>query len=301
MKKFIDVRGLVDHIEKEHVTNWIDRLSFLHIFLIWVTLVSAFGVSYHFFSSDVSYLYNVPKLGLAKNLKDTVYFSFVTATTTGFGDIIPFGAFKLVSIFEVISGLLLLAIVTSKLVSIKQDVILGEIYELSLNEKLNRLRSSLLLFRQNLDRVITKIEDRTVIKRELVGIYINLSSLEDTLTEILALIVRTGQGSRFIKSMDSTSAELLFNSIISSFEKIQELIESAANHGIGWKSELNISLIKVCIQLNEELFAKLKTSTRMLKEKIADISSRNIVVLSAIKKELIQSEPPKEQTTLVKS
>jgi len=69
------------------------------------------------------------------------------------------GFFKLISIFEVVFGLLLLAFVTSKLVSIKQDVILNEIYDISFNERLSMVRSSLLLFRQSLSRMMEKIEE----------------------------------------------------------------------------------------------------------------------------------------------
>ncbi len=87
---------------------------------------------------------------MINNLPDSIYFSFVTATTTGFGDFLPQGWFKLIVIAEVICGLLLLALVTSKLVSIKQDILLKEIYDMSFYERINRLRSGLLLFRQNL-------------------------------------------------------------------------------------------------------------------------------------------------------
>ncbi|MBI2523367.1 two pore domain potassium channel family protein, partial [Candidatus Woesearchaeota archaeon] len=122
---------------------------------------------YHFLDSSENRLLYVLKNNAVDDLTDSIYFSFVTATTTGFGDIIPFGYFKIVAVMEVIFGLLLLSVVTYKLVSLKQDIISSEIYEISLNERISRLRSSLSLFRQNLDALISKVDDGTIKKRSI--------------------------------------------------------------------------------------------------------------------------------------
>src|SRR3989338_6930496 len=146
MKDFVHVEEIGREREPSDgkFVNWIDKLKFIHILILWVFIIMSFGMAYYFLANVNSFLYyNLDQSPITRVI-DAVYFSFVAATTTGFGDIIPMGVFKIVSIIEVIFGLLLLALVTSKLVSIKQDMILDEIYESSLNEKINRLRSSLL-------------------------------------------------------------------------------------------------------------------------------------------------------------
>src|SRR3989338_10426959 len=202
-KNFIPINEVFYSLEKSKFNTWIDKLTFLHILLMWVSSVFIFGLAYFFFSSTHSFLlYSHEQIPVNK-LTDMIYFSFVTATSTGFGDIIPRGWFKIMAVSEVVFGLVLLAFVTSKLVSLKQDVILEEIYDISFKERINRLRSALLLFRQHLSGVIEKVENSTISKREVADTYIFISPLEDTLHEIINLIGK--EENHFTKGMDATS------------------------------------------------------------------------------------------------
>ena len=58
---------------------------------------------------------------------------------------------------EAVSGLILFGILISKLVSSKQEIILEEVYDMSYEEKMNRLRSGLYLFRSDANKVIDKV------------------------------------------------------------------------------------------------------------------------------------------------
>src|SRR3989344_3551522 len=117
MKKFMQLEEMFDRIKSDKLNTWFDRLTFGHIFIIWACIITVFGILYHFFSGSASNLFYTRTGGPVSSMLDSIYFSFITATTTGFGDIIPHGFFKVIAIFEAISGLLLLAFVTSKLVS----------------------------------------------------------------------------------------------------------------------------------------------------------------------------------------
>ena len=279
MTKFIDIQDLLSHIRKEKFTNWIDKVSFIHILLLWVVVVFSFGVIYLYFQNSTTYLnYNIKQTPVT-DLKDAIYFSFVTATTTGFGDIVPIGSFKVVAIFEVVFGLLLLAVVTSKLVSIKQDIIIGELYDLTLNEKINSIRSSLLLFRQNIERIITKIEDEIIHKREVKSLHVVISSFEDSLTEILNLLEKS-KNSQFIKKLDPVNTQLIFNSILTSFEKFNEFMNIAKVKDIAWMDDLNKNLIEQCIHLTDKLFNELNSSKSLMKEIVADLNSRKTTVIT---------------------
>ncbi|MBU0615153.1 MAG: potassium channel family protein [Nanoarchaeota archaeon] len=242
MKKYISINSIVGRIKKRVL--WFDKLSFLHIFLIWAVVVILFGVVYYLAGSPNNYLSQkaVGELGVL----DTVYFSFITATTTGFGDIIPFGGFRILALVEVVCGLLLLAIVTSKLVSIKQNMILDEIYDISLSERVNRIRSTLLLFRQNLTGIVHNVEEGTIKKREVSDIYVYLSTLEDALHQVSALLQKK---SSFSKGVDPVNSELTIISINQSFEKLSELINMLESHKIEWKREVTLKITRSCIDL----------------------------------------------------
>ncbi len=289
MKKYVPINDVIKEIRKSSLRIWTDKVSYFHILLIWVVVIVLFGYIYFYLQNGNSFLFYNIKGTTINNIRDAVYFSFVAATTTGFGDILPNGWFKLIAIVEVVFGLMLLAIVTSKLVSIKQDVILGELYELSFDERINRLRSSLLLFRQNLERMINKIEGKIISKRELNNLCIYLSSMEDTLNEVLALIRRPSTN-HFIKNIDPVDTELIFNSILSSFNKLYELLTIMEEHKIEWRTGLTVSCIGKCIEVTEELFRKLDDLKNLMKPTVTEFNLRKSEIIEKINKVVSRKE-----------
>ena len=282
MKEFVDVGKIFEYVKKKKFSSWIDKLTFYHILFIWIIITILVGLAYYFLTDNNSYLLHVSEGKAVDNVMDAIYFSFIGSTTTGYGDIIPHGAFKFIYPFEVILALMLVAIVASKLVSVKQGIILSEIYDLSFYEKINELRSSLLLFRQNLSRVITKIEDGSIRKREISDVYMYLSPFEDILNEILVLTEKSDTNG-FTKRIDPTNTELLLNSSLSSFEKINELVLTLNINKIDWRREVTLMFINKCIELNEELFSKTSAS-KIIPEKImSELNSRKKGIIAAIK------------------
>ncbi|MBS3176856.1 two pore domain potassium channel family protein [Candidatus Woesearchaeota archaeon] len=271
---------------------WFDSLTFPNIFLLWTSIIVVFGLAYYFFTGAHSFLYSNPEGEIVTDIWNNIYFSFVTATTTGFGDLIPFGYFKAISIIEVIFGLLLLAIVTSKLVSIKQNIILTEIYDISFNEQIRRLRSSLFVFKQNLNKIINKIEDGAINKREISELYVYLSPLEDILHEIITLLEKPGkyQNSRFTKVVDPLNTELIFNSVIHSFEKLHELVLLMNEKQFSWKMGSTIQVITRCIDLNKTLFEQLRASKSLKGRIVHDLATQNEQLVNGIKKNVETSE-----------
>ncbi len=283
MEKATEIRRFLKEIKKPAIARWIDGITFPNIMIVWIIIIIFFGIAYFFFENNSSFLLNVMEGTKTSNLRDAIYFSFVAATTTGFGDIVPFGYFKVIAVFEVVFGLLLLAIVTSKLISIKQDIILSELYEISSKERINRIRSSLLLFRQGVEKMITKIEGNSIQKREIANLYSHISSLEETLSEILNLIANTRK-SHFIRRMDSINAELVFNSINTSLEKLRELLDLLEQKKVYWKSEINLLVLKKCIMVNENLFNQIASSGILPMEKVKEIVEQKNQTLEKINK-----------------
>ena len=76
-------------------------------------------------------------------LLTALYFSFVTATSVGFGDIVPLGAARAVAIAEAVIGLLMFGAVVSKLVSRRQEQIVREIHRIAFEDRLGRVQANL--------------------------------------------------------------------------------------------------------------------------------------------------------------
>ncbi|MBN2880661.1 two pore domain potassium channel family protein [Candidatus Woesearchaeota archaeon] len=273
MKKYIPVGDWVKEVRSKRITQWIDKISFVHILMLWIMIILSFGLLYHFAIDNSNHL-AYQDGNITRSPTDSIYFSFVTATTTGFGDILPIGLFKVIAIVEVIVGMLLLALVTSKLVSIKQDVILNEIYELSFNEKINNLRSSLILFKQNIDHVAMKVEDGTIKKRELNQLHIlYFSSFEHILHEIDYFIGKTGTN-HFVKRIDPVRIELILGSIITAFEKLDELFGLLDSKGLEWRRDITINLLNSCIDLADSIFGNVSKSQQLSVQKFNELNSR---------------------------
>src|SRR5262249_36633282 len=83
-------------------------------------------------------------------LLSALYFSAVTATSVGYGDIVPTGAARVLAILESIAGLILFGCVVSKFVSRRQEALIGEIHPIAFEERLGRVRTNLLLVRAEL-------------------------------------------------------------------------------------------------------------------------------------------------------
>ena len=285
MKEFISLNQLFERVKNRKIFTWIDKLNFLHILVIWILIIIIFGIFYYLFNNNGSYLSYTQNGNSVNSIINSIYFSFIAAMTTGFGDILPVGYFKILAIFEVIFGLLLLALVTSKLVSIKQDMILNEIYELSLNERVNRLRSSLLLFRQNLGKIIARIEEGYVRKREISDLYVYVSSLEDTLHEIDNIMQRQDKN-HFTKKIDAISTEIIFNSVLSSFEKLNELLTTLNQHKLEWKREIITDLVNRCMSLNERVFVSVVSSKNLREKTLNDLRDSKNKITELIKTSL---------------
>lgn len=255
MKKYIPIDALTPFIEKRKIEVFLDKVNFKTLFIFWILLILLMGFGYHFWSTETSYL-AYSKNNLQPSLADSIYFSFITATSTGFGDVVPNGFFKVMSIFEVIISLTLFAVVTSKLIGLKQETILSEIYEISFSEKLNRIRSSLYLFRIDLNKVMFKVEEEKLKKREVSELWTFFSHFENTISEI-SVLVGTQKDRDFIKRIDTVDLELLLNGINSSLERIKDTIITLNESKYEWKRDVTLSIIQKSLEKTAKLFSNI--------------------------------------------
>jgi Ion channel len=91
-----------------------------------------------------------------------LYFSAVTATSVGYGDIVPIGVARVIAIAESLAGLLLFGCVISKFVSRRQEQLIGEIHRIAFEDRLGRVRTNLLLVRTELQATAGLCEGREI-------------------------------------------------------------------------------------------------------------------------------------------
>jgi potassium channel LctB len=134
-----------------------ERRSTIDLFWLWLGTVGSCAVVYWLLT-----LWGVASLregdqpvpADAAGLLTSVYFSFVTATSVGFGDVVPAGAARAVAIIEAIVGLLVFGAVVSKLVSRRQEEVIREIHRIAFAERLERVQTDLHLVLAELQNVV---------------------------------------------------------------------------------------------------------------------------------------------------
>ena len=206
----------------------IEAVNFKQLFLFWMCTIVAFGFLYYFLlffpGHGINYHGEQVKTGL-DGLVTAEYYSFITSTTVGYGDVTPQGFSRLLAVLEAMAGLIIFGVVISKLVSAKQELILDEVYALSFEERLNRIRSSLFLFKKDANRIM----DRTAngfSKKDTKELWIVLSALESTIADALKITSRElpAEQQRYLRSVDDFHIELITNSINASLTKLIELL-----------------------------------------------------------------------------
>jgi hypothetical protein len=120
------------------------------LFRLWIAIVAIGGVV--FWALDWFPAHGLRTNGAAVppgvgGFVSALYFSAVTATSVGYGDIVPIGLARVVAIGESVAGLVIFGCVISKFVSRRQEQLIGEIHRIAFEDRLGRVRANLHLVR----------------------------------------------------------------------------------------------------------------------------------------------------------
>ena len=130
----------------DSILGIIDKLSTLQLFLLWIGTVVMCGFGY--WTTGLIGVRGLSEGGvlIATNLAglgSALYFSFVTATSLGYGDIVPVGIARVLAVIESVAALLIFGAVVAKFVSHRQDELVREIHRVTFDERLDRVQSNL--------------------------------------------------------------------------------------------------------------------------------------------------------------
>ena len=100
-----------------------------------------------------------PIRGTLDGLLSALYFSFVTTTSVGYGDVLPLGPVRILSIFEAVTGLLIFGALVAKFVSRRQDELVRDIYNVTFENRLDRVQTNLHLVLSELQSISTLCDE----------------------------------------------------------------------------------------------------------------------------------------------
>ncbi len=143
------------------------------LFRLWLEIVIGCGLAYWLLAAMWPRFALMTSGGpVAQGLRGllpALYFSAVTATSIGYGDIVPTGASRVLAVGEGIAGLILFGCVVSKFVSRRQEELIGQIHRIAFEDRLGRVRTNLLLVRTELQATARLCEGRDIPPPEAVA------------------------------------------------------------------------------------------------------------------------------------
>jgi potassium channel LctB len=142
--------------------SWSNRLDILanwslqQLICFWLGIIFVFGLIYWVAGIGMGWGLQAGNTAIRPDLNGlgtAIYFSFVTALSIGYGDIIPVGPLRILAVTEGIAGLLIFGCVISKLVSRRQEQLVEEIHRTTFEDRLDRVRTNLHLVFSDLEAI----------------------------------------------------------------------------------------------------------------------------------------------------
>ena len=148
-------------VSARHVSwaNWLDILanwSLEQLVGFWLGIIIVFGLIYWAAGIGMGWGLQAGNATVKPDLEGlatAIYFSFVTALSIGYGDVIPLGPLRILAVTEGIAGLLIFGCVISKLVSRRQEELVEEIHRTTFDDRLDRVRTNLHLVLSDLETI----------------------------------------------------------------------------------------------------------------------------------------------------
>ncbi|TLM99090.1 MAG: two pore domain potassium channel family protein [Actinobacteria bacterium] len=182
--------------------------------------ILAFGFGYYTLAqAGPGYLHFTYQTEARPTLADSLYFSIVTISSLGYGDIRPEGPTRLLVSLEVIMGLAFFGLLVAKISSVKQDYILRQMYAGVLDEKLARYSAELderrtlyrttstLLLEGEIDPGLT-----TTFRRDTPGATF-FTSYRQLLTDVTDLMETEASNSALFGVVDDSRIESIYDAV----------------------------------------------------------------------------------------
>jgi len=215
----------------------ITSLSYTSLFLIWAGMAVGFGFAYFILSSIPSVVHHGPTqmegLSAAGRFWNSLYYSVITATSTGYGDITPQGFSKFLASIQSIFALFVFAIFVTKLVSHRQELALREVHKLTFEDIYHNTREDLFIIRKDLDTIIDEANETKALSQES---WRNLMSAYQQAQTLIAEIPDFYDVGSHLYTIDPKREELLLESVHRTLHRINKTLDTLSKCGIDWMS-----------------------------------------------------------------
>lgn len=216
-------------------------LSYERLFLLWAGTVIICALIY----TGLSF---VPGEGPAlaghvgERFLSGLYFSVVTATTVGYGDILPIGLSRVFAATESFVGFFLFAVFIAKLMSYRQELALRDVHRIAFENTFHNIREDLHVVRQDFDRMITKAsEARTLPEEEWDRLAVGYEQIANLVSEIPSLYGSAAH----LYVIDERRENLLIEALHRTLKRVNKLLEVFTASEVPWiRDEVSVARLR---------------------------------------------------------
>lgn len=213
----------------------LNKYSYSTLFTIWASMAILFGFAYF----GLTYLgdgIHAPQQLLEIDsafirFMDAIYYSVITATSTGYGDITPHGFSRILASMQSISALFVFAVFVTKLVSHQQEMTLTEVHRLTFEDVFHNTREGMYICRKDFDHIMRYAEQHNALDQEHLD---NMTSAYKQIQTYLEEIPDFYQNEIHKYTIDSKREELLLESVHRTLHRINQMLDLLSSRDIDW-------------------------------------------------------------------
>lgn len=229
----------------------LEQTSYVALLLLWVSVVAWFAVLYTAASyvPDGHGLTKLEPLPLLLRFGNSLYFSIVTATGLGYGDLAPLGLSKWLASAEAMFGVVVLALFVTKLLSHRHDTALERIHRLSFQNMSFTTRQELYIVRKDFDAVMTEAERTAALTPRA---WENLATAYRATQTVLASIMDFYEKSDGMYTIDAVREQLLQEATLRTLVRLDTLLTILTRQRVPWKRhDASVGELKKLIRIAE--------------------------------------------------
>ncbi len=235
------------------IISMITELSYSALFLVWIGIVLGFAVLY--FKLSLWFPAHGPNLPsemtLVGRFLDCAYYSIITATSVGYGDIVPQGFSKALACVQSIMALFVFAVFVTKLVSNRQEITLQQVHRLTFEDVFHNTREGLYIIRKDFDHIMKEAEAEQNISEEnwgtLVTAYRQAQSLIQKIPDFYG-------ETNHLYTLDERREQLLHEAVHRTLHRINQMLNHLSRENIDWMShEQSMKELQALVELVREI------------------------------------------------
>jgi hypothetical protein len=206
------------------------RLPYSTLGIFWVHLVLLFAAAYFGLHEWLPQHGPSPLAGetVSSRLGNSIYYSIMTATTVGYGDIIPHGISKVLASIQAIGAFFIFGICVGKIVSGKQEIALREIRRLTFEDVFRNTREGLYIIRKDIDHAIEAAVSGDLGKHHDENLSVAYKQMQTLLMEIPDFYNADAE----LYTIDPEREQLLQEAVHRTLQRINQMLDAVSAKGI---------------------------------------------------------------------